>query len=101
MLFRSQQIEETIWKYVGVRMTPHQFRHLAAKIMADHDPGNFEATRRLLGHKNHRTTVNFYSGFQTQAAGEHYQKIVHGELEAGRGARKVQRKPVGRGERKR
>jgi integrase len=28
-------IMKTVLKYVGVRMTPHQFRHLAAKIILD------------------------------------------------------------------
>ena len=36
-------IEKTVLKYAGVRLTPHQFRHLAAKIRLDeiHAPTNW------------------------------------------------------------
>lgn len=72
----SKQITGIIWCKAGIRLTPHQFRHLAAKLLLIHDPGNFEATRRLLGHKNSRTTTNFYSGMQTKAAAAHYDSIL-------------------------
>ena len=29
------QIENTLWKEAGIRLTPHQFRHAAAKILLD------------------------------------------------------------------
>jgi hypothetical protein len=32
--------------------TPHQFRHLAAKIVLDANAGAYELVRQLLGHKN-------------------------------------------------
>src|SRR5262249_37191439 len=55
-------IEKTVLKYVGVRLTPHQFRHLAAKLRLDESPGAYELVRELMGHKNMQTTTNFYAG---------------------------------------
>lgn len=75
----AHQLKEIIWREAGIRMTVHQFRHLAAKLLLTHDPGNFEGTRRLLGHKNSRTTTNFYSGMQTKAAAAHYDRILLAE----------------------
>ena len=40
----------------GIVITPHQFRHLAAKNMLDANPGNFEGVKQLLGHKSLPTT---------------------------------------------
>ncbi len=38
----------------GIRLTPHQFRHLAAKVTLDASPGNFEGVKQELGHKQHQ-----------------------------------------------
>jgi integrase len=57
-------------------MTPHQFRHLAARIILRTNPGAYETVRQLLGHKNLRTTTWFYSEEDTKAAGLHHQRMV-------------------------
>ena len=69
-------IEKTVLKYVGVRLTPHQFRHLAAKIMLDHNPGAYELVRQLMGHKNMQTTTNFYAGIDTRRAGRAHCELL-------------------------
>ncbi len=78
-------IEKTVLKYVGVRLTPHQFRHLAAKIILDANPGAYELVRELMGHKNMQTTTNFYAGIDTRRAGrahlELIAKIRRGEID--------------------
>src|SRR5262249_18794062 len=51
-------IQKTVRKELGVQMTPHQFRHLAAKIILDEHPGAYELVRQLLTHKNAKTTTN-------------------------------------------
>jgi integrase len=61
----SGQIIETIAKELGIRVTPHQFRHLAAAFILEKDPANYEFVRRVLGHKNLQTTINFYVGLET------------------------------------
>jgi integrase len=61
----SGQIIDTITKELGIRVTPHQFRHLAAAFILEKDPANYEFVRRVLGHKNLQTTINFYIGLET------------------------------------
>jgi integrase len=61
----SEQIIDRISEEIGIRVTPHQFRHLAAAFILEKDPANFEFVRRVLGHKNLQTTINFYIGLQT------------------------------------
>ncbi len=72
-------------------LTPHQFRHLAAKLYLDQHPGNYEVVRRVLGHKSIKTTVNFYTGLETRAAVAHFDETVCGLRSAhaptGRGSR--------------
>ncbi|MGA7787526.1 MAG: site-specific integrase [Xanthobacteraceae bacterium] len=69
-------IEKTVLKYVGVRLTPHQFRHLAAKIILDENPGAYELVRELMGHKNMQTTTNFYAGIDTRRAGRAHLELI-------------------------
>jgi integrase len=64
----SGQIIETIMKELGIRVTPHQFRHLAAAFILEKDPANYEFVRRVLGHKNLQTTIKFYIGLETLEA---------------------------------
>jgi integrase len=61
----SAQIIERITKQLGIRVTPHQFRHLAASFILEKDPANYEFVRRVLGHKNLETTIRFYVGLET------------------------------------
>ncbi len=72
----STQITERIQKATGVRITVHQFRHACAAIYLKHHPGEYETVRRLLGHRNIQTTINFYCGLATTQANEAYGKII-------------------------
>ncbi len=69
-------IKRSLAKCTGVKMTPHQFRHLAAKTLLDQSPGAYETVRQLLGHKNLKTTVSFYAGIDTRRAGNHHFKLI-------------------------
>ena len=69
-------IERTVLRHLGVKLTPHQFRHLAAKIALDANPGAYELVRQLLGHKNLKTTTNFYAGVNTRRAGRAHADLV-------------------------
>jgi integrase len=64
----SGQIINTIAKELGIRVTPHQFRHLAAAFILEKDPTNYEFVRRVLGHKNLQTTIQFYIGLEALEA---------------------------------
>jgi integrase len=72
----GDQITAAIEKAIGLRLTPHQFRHLAAEIILKHKPGNYELVRLLLGHRTVAITINSYIGLQTAHAGEVYGGLV-------------------------
>jgi integrase len=59
----------------GITLTPHQFRHLGAKIMLDANPGNFEGPKQLLRHKNIKSTL-IYAGIDNRRAGRHHQALI-------------------------
>jgi integrase len=72
----TNMIEKAVLKNLGVKVTPHQFRHFAAKIILDANPGAYELVRQLLGHKNMKTTTNFYAGVDTLRAGRAHTELV-------------------------
>jgi len=77
----SQQVRETVFKHTGLTITPHQFRHLAAKLSLDDNPGNFETVRQLLAHKNGKSTTNYYAELQTVNAARHYDRLLEQKRE--------------------
>ena len=66
----------------GIALTLHEFRHLSAKLLLDHQPGGFETVRQLLGHKNLQTTVFSYAGIDSRRAGRHHQRLIDEALSA-------------------
>jgi integrase len=78
----SDLISRTVQRRTGIVLTPHQFRHLSAKLMLDASPGGFEAVRQLLGQKNLKTTTNFYAGIDRRRAGRHHQRLIDQALSA-------------------
>ena len=81
----SGQISERVEKATGLRITAHQFRHAAAAMWLKHNPGDYETVRRMLGHRNIQTTINFYCGLETMQAnvmfGEMVRKLMKFEPE--------------------
>ena len=53
---------------VGVHVTPHMMRALAGFLYLKAHPGGYEVVRRILGHRNIKTTVDYYCGLETEAA---------------------------------
>lgn len=62
-------------------MTVHQFRHLCAKHLLDADPGGYVSARQLLGHRNVKTTVNYYAGIDTRRAGRLHASLIQAVLD--------------------
>jgi integrase len=69
-------IAKTVRSRLGIKLTPHQFRHIAAKIYLDQNPGGFELVRQFLGHKNLKTTISAYAGINTKRAGRAHAKLI-------------------------
>jgi integrase len=72
----TTSIEKAAYKHLGIRLTPHQFRHFAAKIILDANPGAHELVRQLLVHKNMKTTTNYYAGIDTLRAVRAHAKLI-------------------------
>lgn len=72
----SGQLRALIGQRLGLDLTPHQFRHLAAKLMLTDDPGSYEAVRQLLGHRNMKTTTNAYAGLDMARAATFYDHVL-------------------------
>jgi integrase len=75
--FRSQ-ISKTVLEETGLEIHPHLFRHIAAKLHLEANPGEYEIVRRILGHTDIRTTTNFYAGTEGAAAARHYDRTILG-----------------------
>jgi len=76
----SSQITKRIQKATGLRITVHQFRHAAAALILRVKPGNYEFVRRILGHRNIQTTINFYIGLETAQATKEFGEMIGSQL---------------------
>jgi site-specific recombinase XerD len=83
-LLFGKQITGRIQKAIGLRITPHQFRHAAAAIYLKHHPGEYETVRRLLGHRDIQTTVRFYCGLETMQATQQFGALIRQQIETQR-----------------
>jgi integrase len=72
----ANAIYKAILRNLGIKMTPHQFRHLCAKIILDANPGAHELVRELLGHTSLKTTTAFYAGIDTRRAGRAHADLL-------------------------
>lgn len=78
----AQQLQGKLLDRLGFKMTPHQFRHLGAWLYLRHNPGDFVTVQKLLGHKNIKTTMNFYAKLDTEMAARRYDEVVAAERES-------------------
>ena len=86
-------IERTVLRQLGIKLTPHQFRHLAAKIDLDAKPDAYEQPQQLLGHRNTSTTMDFYGGINTRRAGRAHADLIMKHRKSGMNRRRGPRKP--------
>ena len=63
---------------VGVMLTPHQFRHLAAFRFLKEFPGEYETVRQLLGHASTTITTKHYAGVEVDVAARRFDELVLG-----------------------
>ena len=93
----ASAIYKAILRHLGLKMTPHQFRHLCAKIILDGNPGAYELVRQMLGHTSQKTTTSFYAGVNTLRAGRAHAELVMRLRESNLGRRR-RRRPAQAGE---
>ena len=69
-------IQRSVLRRIGLKITPHQFRHLAAQIHLNANPSAYEVVRQFLGHKEIKTTTRFYAGPNTRRAGRAHAELI-------------------------
>jgi integrase len=69
-------LAKRIRREAGLEMNAHLFRHLAAMVWLDANPGSYEAARRLLGHSELSHTLNMYTGLEARAAVQAFARII-------------------------
>ena len=88
----SHQITQLIRRRLGVHLTPHQPRHLAAIWYLDEHPEDFETPKAFLGHAWSKTT-QVYAGSSSRRASRAYTSFVFQKRDALKLLRKRQRRP--------
>jgi integrase len=86
-------IERTVLRHLGVKVTPHQYRHLYAQMELDANPGAHVLVQEGLAHKHLKTTTNFYSGINTRRAGRAHADLLIKLRESKLGRGRQRRKP--------
>jgi integrase len=81
-------IQKAIMRYLGLKMTPHQFRHLCAKIILDRNPGAYELVRQMLGHSSAKMAAIFYAEIDTMRAGRAHAELINALRESNLGRRR-------------
>ena len=72
----ARQIPQTVFRFTGLRINVHLFRHAAGKLFLDARPGQYEVMRRVLGHRSITTTTSLYAGAETRSAGSHFAAVI-------------------------
>jgi integrase len=72
----SQQLTKLIADYCEVEAHLHLVRHLAAWRYLKEHPGRYEDVRRILGHRDVRTTQGSYIAFETEAAAVRFDGVI-------------------------
>ena len=72
----SKQITKLLLADLGIVWHPHLFRHLAARINLEANLGDYEGTRRLLGHRSAETTYRIYEGMEMRPAVDRYDALI-------------------------
>ena len=72
----SRNIARRAHRYVGIRITAHQFPHLSAELYLQADPAGLGVVSQHLGHRNFNTARNFYAREQTRVATQRYHEVL-------------------------
>lgn len=78
------QLSRLIFEELGLRITPHTYRHIVHLVVLQRFPGAYAMIGRILGHTRLATTLRNYAHEDTAIALKLYQEMVGDEM-AGRG----------------
>ena len=71
-------LSDALWRHEGIRMSPHLYRHVIAKIVVERHPEYALDVSRRLGHKSINTTYQSYLGTEGPAASRRVNAILQG-----------------------
>ena len=74
--FLSASIAKRARRHVGILITAHQFRHLAAELYLQEDPTGLGVVSQHLGHRKLDTTRKFYAREQSRVATARYHDVL-------------------------
>jgi integrase len=89
----SESIAKRARRYVGVRITAHQHRHVCAELVLREDPNAIAIVSQHLGHRDLTTTRRFYAREQTRIATARYHEVLVKARSAAPPRRRRSRKP--------
>jgi len=69
-------MKKAVLKHLGIKMSPHQFRHFGGNLALDDMPGAYEHVSQLLGHRDRDTAPRFYTGKKTRRAGRAHAALI-------------------------
>ena len=72
----SEQIADLTEQRVGVRITAHQFRHIAATLLVQRSPNGLHVAGKLLGHRSLSTTMRNYAWLSNEDALKLYNDLL-------------------------
>ena len=71
-----EAVSKPLLKHAGIELSPHLYRHIIAKIVAERAPEMLPDVSRMLGHKSINTTYQSYLGTETPAASRRINKLL-------------------------
>jgi integrase len=89
----SASIAKRARRYVGARITAHQYRHVCAELLLREDPNAIAIVSQHLGHRDLNTTKRFYAREHTRAATARYHEVLTKRRAAVPARRRRSRKP--------
>jgi integrase len=72
----ARQITKTVFRYIGIGVNPHLFRHIAVKLHLDRHPGEHTVVTHALGNRSIDMTALHYAGLETAAAVRYFDETV-------------------------
>ena len=71
-----EAVSKPLLKHAGIKLSPHLYRHIIAKIVAERAPEMLPDVSRMLGHKSINTTYQSYLGTETPAASRRINQLL-------------------------
>ncbi len=78
----SDAVKKVTQDHLGVTVSPHQFRHLAARQFLREFPRHYEEIRQILGHATTETTMRSYAGIESESAIRRQDEVLTNRLKA-------------------